>query len=290
MNSILEDKMDLKEELMKLLQPGFIYDFELIDLSRKIIDNTYSIPRLFRFSNVDYYNIRGLETQSLFLSPIGTMNDVFEGLSCEITDKVIDGLDKISNLAYIKSFSEDRDNLLMWAHYADNYSGMCVEYDFSGLDERLLYHLFPVVYSNVRNTSANLEYAIQEITKLKRENENNNSVTDEDYYFLKDILCLFLSKSSVWEYEKEWRIIATYPQIFNEAEDMNDEEYEILYKIYSQKISVKNCIKAVYLGPKMKEEFREHIKEICKDKLNGVRLYSSRLSAKEYKLEYKEIT
>ena len=74
--------MDLKEELMKLLQPGFIYDFELIDLSRKIIDNTYSIPRLFRFSNVDYYNIRGLETQSLFLSPIGTMNDVFEGLSC----------------------------------------------------------------------------------------------------------------------------------------------------------------------------------------------------------------
>lgn len=290
MNDILEDKMSIRELLRIALQPRLLYDFELIDVSNQLIAQKKHIPPLFRFSNVDYYNIRGLETQSLFLSPIGTMNDVFEGLSCEITDKVIDGLDKISNLAYIKSFSEDRDNLLMWAHYAANYSGMCVEYDFSGLDNELLYHLFPVVYSNDRNTSANLEAAIKEITKLKRENETDNSIAAEDYYYIKDILCLFLSKSSVWEYEKEWRIIATYPQIFNEAEDMNDEECETLYKIYSQKISVKNCIKAVYLGPKMKEEFREHIKEICKDKLNGVRLYSSRLSATEYKLEYKELT
>ena len=50
----------------------------------------------------------------------------------------------------------------MWAHYADNYSGMCVEYDFSKLSETLLFHLYPVYYSAKRSTSRHLEWVIAE--------------------------------------------------------------------------------------------------------------------------------
>ena len=125
----------IKDKFSKLFDTSsndIVYDFELAEFSRDVIlSNKKSIPTLFRYSAADYYNIRGLETQNLFLSPLGNMNDVFEGLSCEINDDVIDGIEDIRDIAFLKSFSEEKSSLLMWAHYADNYSGMCVEYDFS---------------------------------------------------------------------------------------------------------------------------------------------------------------
>lgn len=261
-----------------------ICDFELLDFSENIVlKYREKLPSLFRYSAADYYNIRGLETQSLFLSPLGNMNDVFEGLSCEINDEVIDGIEDIGDIAFLKSFSEEKSSLLMWAHYADNYSGMCVEYDFSRLPEDLLFHLYPICYSSRRSTSRYLEHAIIEHKDLKRMNEENCYPNDCDY--IKDIMSLFLTKSISWSYEKEWRLLATYPQIYNEAQDVDD-ELEEFYRIASQQISVASCVKAVYLGPKMKRSIKEHIKEICRDRLGGIPVYSTRLSKEKYALDY----
>lgn len=271
-------------ELFMTSRNDTIYDFELLDFSKSVVlKYKEKIPRLFRYSSADYYNIRALETQSLFLSPLGNMNDVFEGLSCEINDEVIDGIEDIRDIAFLKSFSEEKSNLLMWAHYADNYSGMCVEYDFSKLSETLLFHLYPVYYSLKRSTSRFLERAIIEHKDLKRMNEEN--CYPNDCEFLKDIMSLFLSKSMSWAYEKEWRLLFTYPQIYNEAQDVDD-ELEVFYRIASQQISVASCVKAVYLGSKMKRSIKEHIKEICRDRLGGIPVYSTRLSKEKYALDY----
>ncbi len=261
-----------------------IYDFELLNFSKNVVlKYKKAIPRLFRYSSADYYNIRALETQSLYLTPSGNMNDVFEGLSCEISDEVIDGIENISDIAFLKSFSEEKSSLLMWAHYADNYSGMCVEYDFSKLSETLLFHLYPVYYSAKRSTSRHLEWVIAEHKDLKRINEEKYYPNECDW--LKDIMSLFLSKSMSWAYEKEWRILVMYPQMHNEAQDVED-ELEEFYHIDSQQISVVDCVKAVYLGPKMKRCIKEHIKEICRDRLGGIPVYSTRLSKEKYALNY----
>ena len=277
----------IKDKFSKLFDTSsndIVYDFELAEFSRDVIlSNKKSIPTLFRYSAADYYNIRGLETQNLFLSPLGNMNDVFEGLSCEINDDVIDGIEDIRDIAFLKSFSEEKSSLLMWAHYADNYSGMCVEYDFSKLSDTLLFHLYPVVYSSKRTTSRHLEQAIIEHKDLKRMNEENCYPNDCDY--IKDIMSLFLTKSISWSYEKEWRLLATYAQIYNEADDVYDDQ-EDFYRINSQNVSVASCVKAVYLGPKMKQNIKEHIKEICTNRLENISVYSTRLSKEKYELEF----
>lgn len=278
---MIKDKFN---ELFIASENGTIYDFELLDFSKNVVlKHKESIPRLFRYSSADYYNIRALETQSLYLSPSGNMNDVFEGLSCEINDKVIEGIEEIRDIAFLKSFSEEKSSLLMWAHYADNYSGMCVEYDFSKLSETLLFHLYPVYYSLKRSTNRHLERAIVEHKDLKRMNEENCYPNDCD--FIKDIMSLFLSKSMSWSYEKEWRILVTYPQMHNEAQDIED-ELEEFYRITGQQIPVMSCVKAVYLGPKMKQSIKEHIKEICRDRLGGIPVYSTKLSKENYELDY----
>lgn len=260
-----------------------IEDADLKIFSEFLVAWKDKLPPLYRYSQADYNNIRGLETQTLYLSHVGDMNDIFEGLSCKIDDKVIDHIEEMQNIAYIKSFSESRDNLLMWAHYSKNYTGMCVEYDFSKLPDEILYHLFPIYYSQVRNINKKIDGLITEYKDLKRMNDDNCYPNDSGNII--DVMSMFLTKSECWSYEKEWRIIATYPQIHNSASDFEDENKK-LYAIDSQVISVKSCIKAVYLGAKMKQSIKKHISEICREKLGGIPVYSTRLSEYKYELDY----
>lgn len=283
-----DENMDFREEIKELFDDPKedIYDCELKSYSEDfIVGNKGKLPPLFRYSDADYYSIRGLETQSLYLSENGVMNDLFEGLTCNINDQIIAHIDDMNDLAFIKSFSEIKSSNLMWAHYANKYKGICIEYDFSKLNNDILFHLFPVFYTNFKKEDMGLQYTIEEHLDLKQMNYERSFLNDVDY--LKDIMHLFLIKSKDWEYEKEWRLLFTYPQLYNSADDVGDEDCREFYNIHSQTISVENCIKSVYLGARIEKIKKDHIVEICK-KL-GIKVYSSVLAKEKYELIFNEI-
>ena len=280
--------MDFREEIKELFDDPNedVYDYKLKLYSENfIVENKGKLPPLFRYSDADYYSIRGLETQSLYLSENGVMNDLFEGLTCNINDKIVAHIDDMNDLAFIKSFSEIKSSNLMWAHYANKYKGICIEYDFSKLNNDILFHLFPVFYTNSKKEDMGLQYTIEEHLDLKQMNYERCFPNDVDY--LKDIMHLFLIKSKDWEYEKEWRLLFTYPQLYNSADDVGDEDCPEFYNVHSQTISVENCIKSVYLGARIEKIKKDHIVEICK-KL-GIKVYSSVLAKEKYELIFNEI-
>lgn len=280
--------MDFREEIISIYDglKDIVFDEQLKEYSNDcIIKNKNELPSLFRYSDADYYNIRGLETQSLYLSENGTMNDMFEGLTCSIDDNVIKHLDDIKDLVYLKSFSETNNCNLMWAHYANNYKGICVEYDFSKLDDDALFHLFPVIYSSEKLKDVDLKYTIEEHMDLKLMNFERNCPNDTE--FLKDIMPLFLIKSKEWEYEKEWRLLFTYAQINNSVDEIGDEKVGDFYKNHSREISVSDCIKAVYLGARIEKIKIEHVVEICQ-KLK-IKVYASQPSKAKYELDFMDI-
>ena len=164
--------MNFREKLRNIIEEkeeSYIFDCNLYDyIQEELIPNKSDIPTLFRYTPADYNNIRSLETKQLFLSEIGSMKDIFEGLSCEIDDRVIENLEKLHDIAYFKSFSDNNNHLLMWSSYADNYSGMCVEYDLTNMQDKCYYHLFPVVYSEKRHAKANLQFTFDELIGIKR--------------------------------------------------------------------------------------------------------------------------
>jgi hypothetical protein len=87
----------------------------------------------------------------------------------------------------ICSFSEVHDHELMWAHYADQFSGICIGYNFS----KLLSHL-PGDVSFVR-----MYY--NEKVPLVRQRDADPS----------DLARMILSyKNHRWLYEREWRMFA----------------------------------------------------------------------------------
>lgn len=125
------------------------------------------------------------------------------------------------------SFSKKNDSLLMWAHYSNNHTGFCVEYDIKtlGKENELLKNLYPIIYSN----------DIYDITKHIINSSKN------DLFLLASVL----HKSIDWEYEKEWRLVFQ-----NRAEN--------IYKMPKPK--------AIYLGSKISKENKVKISKIAESK------------------------
>lgn len=87
-------------------------------------------------------------------------------------------------------FSEDPDNLLMWAHYADKHEGYCLGFDsadLKGINKLVGFYKVKYDFENDRRP----------LLMLSNEEES-------DLGLIKKI---FLSKSSHWAYEKEIRLI-----------------------------------------------------------------------------------
>lgn len=108
----------------------------------------------------------------------------------------------IGTIFGVSSFAERPDNILMWSHYANKHTGICVEYDFSHLEkEDITAFLLPVIYTKKRPL-----LPIKKLTNLFGKEDDNVSASD-GLYIIRYLLKAILSKSLVWKYEEEWRMI-----------------------------------------------------------------------------------
>jgi len=160
---------------------------------------------------------------------------------------------KVMRDAYAKlrlcSFTETKDNLLFWSHYADSHRGICIEFDATSL---LISYAYKVKYSD---SYPAVDYPISDVSQAFRP---------------------ALIKSKYWEYESEYRTIfnpdsATQPE--------NDGESFILKG---------NEIKNIYFGANMKNDDKNRlIKLINKGPFNP-KFWNARLSKSAFSLEFEE--
>jgi hypothetical protein len=85
----------------------------------------------------------------------------------------------------IYCLSEKKNNILMWAHYADSHRGFCLEFSINNC---LFKPVFPCDYNH------------------------NNSLpvakpAEEDFWVNEKTFPLFLKKAKDWGYEEEWRVL-----------------------------------------------------------------------------------
>ena len=238
--------------------------------------------KLYRYIKADYHNIRNIETQTIHLSDNGVMNDVFEGLPQLDGALPYSKIEKLNDLAKMTCFTEDNDIELMWSHYADSHKGVCVEYDIKRLKDDpycLVKHLYPIVYGDERKIWFDYAKLVDSHISLKESIRGN-------YYYdgileMDDLLPMFVTKSSSWEKEKEWRIVFTLKQMY----DVNDP------KLYDGNLKFE-CISAIYLGYRIEPMVKEHLIEICKriEEASGpVKVFQARLDNENYNIHFDEI-
>lgn len=222
------EKNDWKNELIDALIEGFI-DRGNTDLIKRVgYSYKYYAPKyIYKYYSDKPRNFESVKNQELWFSAPCNYNDVFD---CEIFVDEKGIFDSICNsipdergvlpgspmwhelkkqsrqsvkrlreiLATIKEtigiacFSETDDSLLMWSHYANNHTGICVEYDMNEIIYKLKYAPVPVLYSDDRIVFKSLD--------------TDSLYSDALRYFIRGTT----TKSRDWSYEKEWRIVRDY--------------------------------------------------------------------------------
>lgn len=134
----------------------------------------------------------------------------------------------------IACLSEASDSILMWSHYANSHSGICVEYDTESLIMATGDLFFPVSYSNTLPT-----------IDLKITDEK-----EDDFAAFSFVLKRLLTKATPWSYEKEWRAI--------HSEDVGQGDNPSGTLINSLAPT------AIYLGCKADERLKHDIKDYCR--------------------------
>lgn len=131
----------------------------------------------------------------------------------------------------VTCFTESADSVLLWAHYAQDHRGFCVEYDIRsvdpGLPQRRL--LFPVFY-NAERFDAGPSF-------LK-------AMTGTERYFPNHTFLAALHKGPDWAYEQEWRLVNP---------DGREQGFTIPMVTPT----------AVYAGVRMSDEHRKLVATIC---------------------------
>ncbi len=180
--------------------------------------------------------------------------DVFDKSLIDLKSKV----EAIREELGITCLSESYDSLLMWAHYASNHSGMCIEYDLIKIFKELSFTPVPVIYSE------------------KKASLNTISLNGDQRETMKAFLECLTSKSPEWKYEKEWRIIRD-----NKAcgDCWSNEKRGALLNMIEPH--------SIILGCMVRNDLENKVKAYCEEK--RINLYKMEKDEKLSKLNKKQV-
>lgn len=167
-------------------------------------------------------------------------------------------LDELRNTTGVSCLSESENSLLMWAHYAHNHRGICVEYDLLEINRILNFSAIPVIYSEERPCFDCLDPQIIQKDALKL------------------LVQSLTSKSSEWRYEKEWRIILNKGACGDSWD--SDKSGALLDMIPPS---------SIILGCAVQPEFERQVTDYCST--NRIDLYKMEKDPIEYCLNKKAV-
>ena len=146
-------------------------------------------------------------------------------------------------------FTEIRDNILMWAHYAKRHTGFCLEFDVNNDFFRVHDRATKVGYDTIMPV-----INVLKIFTYQGEEQGQK----------------FLIKANDWKYEQEWRIVDTKkgPGIQNFPED---------------------ALSGIILGCRISQENKENVFRWCKKRKHPPILYEAREKQKEFGLDIGKI-
>jgi len=206
------------------------------------------------------------QIKSLFLSSMK-----FQGPAKDLIIKTV--IDSINKSFGILCFTEKKDNLLMWSHYANSHKGFVLEFypEHIFFDRRKKSTQIAEHLKKVRYTLKRPEFIFfnDDLSQLQQvDNWINNFIW---------------VKSEHWEYEQEWRILNTLNNSHKQIEKTGAPIHLFEFPLES--------IKNIFLGCKMNNETSSKFINLLKTQKNleHIKAFQAYQDEKEYKLKFKNI-
>ena len=191
------------------------------------------------------YCLTNLENRHLKVSVFNNLNDPFELLGVEMTDKDVRKALTFERSQIAKSqglicFSESKYDPVQWAHYADNHRGACLGFE---IPDRLL--------RKVRYVAARLaKSTLDEPDKQEK---------------------LFTTKFKHWDYEKEHRLLLDLG-----GRNSTDGHF---FEAFSSNMKLRE----IYIGCRSEITF-EDIKQTYQSESNSVIIKHTRPAFKDFRI------
>lgn len=148
-----------------------------------------------------------------FKTIVSSLTYIFDGLDTKLNDdddfaKGIRMLLDINNVMGVYCMCDSYSNDNLWADYADNFKGYCIEYDLtdpckSKGSTRFITQLYPVRYVARKDDDwfkSLFESTIKSINIAGKANQFDASQFYRHWFL--DVIC---QKKNSWSYQKEWR-------------------------------------------------------------------------------------
>ena len=142
--------------------------------------------KIYKYQTININLLKSLQKKMIWYSRMDRLNDPYELFFIDNTgtDIYID----FRKTLCVSCFSKNRDEILMWSHYANNHKGICLEWDIDF--EKMKGSLFEIDY----NKDITI---LQKVDLLDSGHLSINIKTNGKF---------LLSKFKTWAYEEELRI------------------------------------------------------------------------------------
>lgn len=259
---LIQGLNEIKKEL-RILFPKDLSQQQINNIKRQIDTAIRKLPKqvqkIFNKKNVTYIlflilSINELEiTEKNICDIIGAQETLEKAIADinEIKETVFENTYKrfLATINISCFTASGWQNALMWAHYANSYEGICIEYDFNEIKDFIGF-IGKVDYQHPRPL-----ISIKDLGTLKDGKFIASEINDITTWKLINYL---LVKDKVWDYEKEWRVI--------DPQNIPDNPSLISLPF----------IKSITMGTKIKPLIKNWIVNICNDK--NIDCYELKLS------------
>jgi hypothetical protein len=162
----------------------------------------------------------------------------------------------------ILCLSEEKDNILLWSHYADDHSGVCLEFS---TNSRTFAAAFPVAYHQ----------DWPEIYIGRDPKELRSTV--------------FFQKADRWAYEREHRIIAVEEQFLTPEERTHVASGGVIPSKDGIVVYSENALSSVTVGCRANEDVVSDVLEMIRDSGKPIKLRKAVRSSRSYALEFQDL-
>ena len=209
-----------------------------INIQKLYEGNVLNREKARKILKISYKNIKS-ENVEKFLDYIDDLPSLVDSPEYH---KYLEEVTSLNKKIGMFCMSSKNDSQVMWATYANNSSGYCIEYDIKkALNENIISRndILRVRYKYKRDADPIdlvLEFVI---SRLKSNKELNDNERDEIKKLVIDIIS---TKHREWNFQKEWRIVG------------KPEDESIILPI-----------KALYLGNKMDKKIKDILISACNE-------------------------
>lgn len=169
----------------------------------------------------------------------------------------------------VMCFTSKNDNLLMWSHYANNHTGICIEFDGSS-------DFFNGQYTNASVLWGNpIKDHYRNIGQLRKVDYKNERPTYIDPSEIEHDTESWFVKSLEWSYEEESRLLL--------PTDLAEQNKKLNMLFYSVDPKI---IKSITLGCQMSKDIKREI--FNKSKEYGIKIYEAFIHSHQFKLDIVE--